>query len=145
MEKLVTNNINNGEAEINDISKGAIPSNIKSKGRVSGSAGIISIVKAETGNRITSSKELLEKLNNPEKVQVAFTEDSVIIAEKLPNNNSSFNIKRSGAKGIIYSVLLVAEIAKLFELDFSNRTSITFNEVDYSINEDYPVAIIKIK
>ena len=145
MEKLVTNNINKGEAEINDILKGAIPSNIQSKGRVSGSAGIMSIVKAETGNRITSSKELLEKLNNPEKVQVAFTEDSVIIAEKLPNNNSSFNIKRSGAKGIIYSVLLVAEIAKLFQLDFSNRTSITFNEVDYSINEDYPVAIIKIK
>ncbi len=145
MEALITKNINNGESVINDILKGAIPSNIKSKSRVSGNSGIMSIVKAKTGNRISIGKEVMEKLNNPEKVKIAFRDDSVIIGENLANNSSSLNIKKSGAKGIIYSIQLVGEMAKLFNLDFSDRTSITFEDVEYIVDEDYPVAIVKIK
>lgn len=145
MEQLVTMAINNEEGSVNDILKDAIASASKNKSRVAGEAGVMSIIKARTGNRQTLSKELLEQLNNPEKVQIAFTEDSVIIGEKLPNNDSSLNIKRSGAKGIIYSTQLVTEIVDLFDLDFRNRTSITFNEAEYVLNEEYPVAIIKIR
>lgn len=145
MENLAINTINNKEVLVNDILKAAIASTSKSISRASGEAGVMSIVKAKTGNRQTLSKELLQELNNPERVQIAFTEGSVIIGERLPNNNSSFNVKISGAKGIIYSSQLVKEITDWFELDFSNRTSITFNEVEYILNEEYPVAIIKIK
>lgn len=145
MKELVIKTINNEEGSANDILKGAKASSSKSRSRIVGEAGVISIVKAKTGNRNILSNELREKLNNPEKVQVAFAEDSIIIAEKLPNNDSSFNIKRSGVKGIIYSTQLVNEITELFELDFSCRTSITFNEVEYFISEEYPVAIVKVK
>ncbi|NMM65239.1 amidophosphoribosyltransferase [Clostridium sp. P21] len=145
MEKSVVNTINNEEGSVNDILKGAVASTSKSRSRAAGEAGVISIIKAKTGNRIIFSKELLEELNNLEKVQVAFTEDSIIIGEKLPNNQSSFNIKRSGSKGIIYSTELVNEVSELFELDFSDKTSITFNEVEYLVNEECPVAVIKIK
>ena len=145
MENILTNTINNKEVMIEELFKDAIGSTIKSKSRTAGEAGVMSIVKARTGNRNTLSKELLDKLNNPQKIQISYTEDSVIICEKLPNNNSSFNVKISGAKGIIYSTQLVKEIAELFGLDFSDRTSITFNEVEYVLNEESPVAIIKIK
>ena len=145
MENILTNTINNKEVMIEELFKDAIGSTIKSKSRTAGEAGVMSIVKARTGNRNTLSKELLDKLNNPQKIQISYTEDSVIIGEKLPNNNSSFNVKISGAKGIIYSTQLVKEIAELFGLDFSDRTSITFNEVEYVLNEESPVAIIKIK
>lgn len=145
MERLVTKTINNEEGSVNDILKGAVASTSKSKTRVSGEAGVISIVKAKTGNRITCSKELLEELNDLEKIQVAFTKDSIIIGEKLPNNESSFNIKKSGSKGTTYSTQLVNQVSEMFELDFSDKTSITFNEVEYLVNEQYPVAVIKIK
>lgn len=145
MENLAINTINNEEGLVNDILKGAIASTSKSISRASGETGVMSIIKARTGNRQTLSKELLEELNNPEKVQIAFTEDSVIIGEKLPNNDNYFSLKISGNKGIIYSTQLVKEIAELFDLDYSNKTSITFNEVEYAQNEGYPVAIVKIK
>jgi Holliday junction resolvasome RuvABC endonuclease subunit len=145
MEKILTNTNNNQEVAMEKLFENAIASSSKSNNRASGEVGVMSIVKAKTGNRSTLARKLLKKLNNPEKVQAAFTEDSVIIGEKLPNNNSSFNIKISGAKGIIYSTQLVKEIAELFGLDFSDRTSITFNDVKYVLNEEYPVAIVKIK
>ncbi|MBW6411339.1 amidophosphoribosyltransferase [Clostridium weizhouense] len=145
MENILTNTINNKEVMTEELFKNAIGSIIKSKSRTAGEAGVMSIVKARTGNRNTLSKELLAKLNNPQKIQIAYTEDSVIIGEKLPSNDSSFNVKISGAKGMVYSAGLAREISELFELDFSDRTSITFNEVEYVLNEEYPVAVIKIK
>ncbi|WP_242396684.1 amidophosphoribosyltransferase [Clostridium butyricum] len=145
MEKSMKVTNNNGEVLMNDVIKGAIASTSKSMSRSLGEAGVLSIIKAKTGNRITLSKALLDELNSPEKIQIAFTKDNVIIGEKLPNNDSSFNVKLSGTKGIVYSSGLVREISELFQLDFSDKTSITFNEVEYVSNEDYPVAIIKIK
>ena len=145
MGELMQTTNNNGEGLMKDIIKGAIASTSKSMSRSLGEAGVLSIIKAKTGNRITLGKSLLDELNNPEKIQISFAEDSVIIAEKLPNNDSSFNVKLTGTKGIVYSAGLVREISELFKLDFSDKTSITFSEVEYVLNEDYPVAIIKIK
>lgn len=145
MENILANTINDKEGLAKDILQDAVASTSKSISRASGEAGVMSIVKARTGNRQTLSKQLLEELNNPQSVQEAFTEDCIIIGERLPKNSSLFNIKRSGNKGIIYSTQLVKEIAELFDLDFSDRTSITFNEVEYVLNEEYPVAIVKIK
>lgn len=133
------------EDNVKSILKRAVQSKSKSVKRVSSVAGVVSVVNAKSGKRITLSKILLEKLNNPKSIQIAFTEDSIIIAEELPDNKSLFNIKMSNDKGIIYSAQLVMEITELFSLEFNNKTSITFGEAEYALNDDYVVAIVQAK
>ena len=78
-------------------------------------------------------------------MQFAFSDTSIIIGANLPNNDNDFNVKDSNGKAIVYSTPLVTEIAKAFELDFSNRTSMTFGDIQYTNSEDSPVIIVKIK
>jgi hypothetical protein len=118
------------ENNVRDMLKKAIQSNSKSASRELSLAGAMSIVNTKTGKRITLSKKLLEELSCPKSVQIAFTEDSIIIGEKLPNNESIFNLKMSNGKGAIYSAQEVTEIRDLFDIDFSNKTSITFAEAE---------------
>lgn len=133
------------ENNVKSILKNAVQSESKSVSRESGAAGVVSVVNTKSGKRITLSKKLIVKLNNPKSIQIAFTEDSIIIAEELPDNKSLFNIKINNGKGIIYSAQLVMEITELFNLEFNNKTSITFGEVEYALNDDYVVAIVKAK
>ena len=55
------------------------------------------------------------------------------------------NVKAYKNRSIVYSVPLVREIAERFKLDFSDRTSMTFDEAEYTSYEGSPVLIIKIK
>lgn len=133
------------EDNVKSILKNAVQSESKSVSRASSATGVVSVVNAKSGKRITLSKKLLEKLNNPKSIKIAFTEYGIIIAEELPDNKSLFNIKVSNGRGIIYSAQLVVEITELFDLEFNNKTSITFSEVEYALNDDYVVAIVKAK
>lgn len=133
------------ENNVKSILKNAVQSESKSVSRASSAAGVVSVINAKSGKRITLSKKLLVKLNNPKSIQIGFTEENIIIAEELPNNKSLFNIKISNGKGIIYSAQLVTEVTELFDLEFNNKTSITFADVEYALNDDYVVAIVKAK
>lgn len=108
-------------------------------------AGAISIVNAKTGNRVTIAKECYSAIGNPAKLQFALTDNNLIVGEKVLENNNDFNVKESSGKAIIYSSALVKEITENFSLDFSNRTSITFSDVQYSNADDVQIMIIKIK
>jgi hypothetical protein len=134
------------EREVEDILKGATPSKSKSIYKASGDAGALSIVNAKTSTRIILSNIVLENLNNPKEVQVSYDIDKkrIIIGKQLLNNENSYSIRRSGSKGVIYSKGLVDEITEVMQLDFSSRSSITFQEAEYLKNEQYSVAIIKI-
>lgn len=90
-------------------------------------------------------EEVMDKLNNPTKVSISFSDERIDIGEALPNNNNQLNIKTSGKKGVIYSAGIVNEITNLYGLDFTNRTSITFLEVEYIENEGCNVAIINAR
>ena len=48
-------------------------------------------------------------------------------------------------KGIIYCSELVLEITKLYNLDFSDRTSITFDNIQYQSIQGVNVAIVKVR
>ena len=87
----------------------------------------------------------MNELNNAEELSISFSDDSIAVAERLPNNDNSLKVKRSGNKGVIYSAGLVSEITDKYGLDFSNRTSITFTEVKYVKSNGCTVAIIKIR
>ena len=123
----------------------AVPFSAKNTARSLATKGVFTLVKAKTGNRAVINKEASEYLQNPSTLQFSYNEDSLIIGTKLPNNNNNFNVKAYKNRSIIYSVPLVREIAERFKLDFSNRTSMTFDEAEYTSYEDSPVLIIKIK
>lgn len=133
------------EANVAEIIMKAVPCSAKNSTRATSNKGAFSVVKAQTGNRATIAKQGYEHLGKPSTLQFAFTDTSVIVGANLPNNDNDFNVKDSNGKAIVYSTPLVTEIAEAFELDFSNRTSMTFGDIQYTISEDSPVIIVKIK
>ncbi|MBV4418930.1 hypothetical protein KM800_06215 [Clostridium tyrobutyricum] len=141
MEKLESNNINNEEESIgiDDILKSATQAKSKDITRSIGRSGVMSIVNGRTGSRFTFSNVFLEKIGNPEEI-----EKTIIVGQSLGNENS-YKLRRSGNKRIIYCKALVEEISKAMELEFSNRTSITFQEAEYIKNGENTIAVIKSK
>ena len=107
-------------------------------------AGVMSVVSSNCGKRVMLSKDLMNKLNNPTSVAMSFSEESIAIGKALPNNNNQLSIKRSGKKGAIYSAGIVSEITDKYRLNFNNRTSITFSEVEYIEADGCTIAIINI-
>lgn len=120
------------------------PSESKIRNKGIAEAGVMSVVNAKTGKRIVISKEIMEKLNKPERIVVSFAEDKIAIGEQLPNNDNYINIKVLKSKGVVYSSGIVKEITDFYKLDFSNKTSITFFDVEYVKYEDNVVAIITV-
>lgn len=123
----------------------AVPFSAKNTARSLATKGVFTLVKAKTGNRAVINKEASGYLQNPSTLQFSYNEDSLIIGCKLPNNNNNFNVKAYKNRSIVYSVPLVREIAERFKLDFSDRTSMTFDEAEYTSYEGSPVLVIKIK
>ena len=120
------------------------PSESKSINKGIAEAGVMSIINSKTGKRIIVSNEIMEKLNKPERIVMSFSGDKIAIGEQLPNNDNYINIKVLKSKGVIYSAGIVKEITDLYKLDFSNKTSITFLDVEYVKYEDNVVAIITV-
>lgn len=146
--KMVSNN-NELIEENNDIKESVDldsfkPSESKVRSKSIGEAGAMSIVNAKTGKRIIVSREVMEKLNNPESVVMSFAVNKIAIGEQLPNNDNYIKIKALKSKGVIYSAGIVKEITDIYELDFSNKTSITFLDVEYVKYEENVVAIITV-
>lgn len=84
-------------------------------------------------------------MNNPKYISISLSRDSFAIGEELPNNNNLLNIKTDNGKAVIYSSELISEITDKYGLDFSNRTSITFSDVEYIQHNGFTIAIIKVK
>ena len=120
------------------------PSESKTINKCSAEAGAMSVINSKTGKRIIVSREIMEKLNKPERIVMSFSEDKIAIGEQLPNNYNYINIKVLKSKGVIYSAGIVKEITDIYKLDFSNKTSITFFDVEYVKYEDNVVAIITV-
>ncbi|NAS19410.1 amidophosphoribosyltransferase [Clostridium butyricum] len=143
---LVETEVDDNEENIaEDVLSNAKSVSSRNVSRTIGKAGAISIVNANTGNRITIARECYSAIGNPSKVQFALTDNNLIVGEKVLENNNDFNVKESSGKAIIYSSALVREITDNFNLDFSNRTSLTFSDVQYSNADDVQIMIVKIK
>lgn len=108
-------------------------------------AGVISVVNSSCGKRVILSRDLMDKLNNPTTVAMSFSEEKIAIGVTLPNNDNHLAIKPSGKKGSIYSSGIVLEITDRYRLNFNNRTSITFSEVNYIEVGGDIIAIINAK
>ena len=133
------------ESIVTDVLSNAKLVSSRSITRTIGKAGAISIVNAKTGNRITIAKECYSAIGNPPKVQFALSDNNLIVGEKVLDNNNDFNVKENSGKAIIYSSALVKEITENFNLDFSNKTSLTFSDVQYSNTDGVEIMIVTIK
>ena len=122
-----------------------IASTSKTISKTSTEAGVMSVINSKNSRRITLDKDVMSELSNPEMISISFSDDSMAIAEKLPNNDNLLKVRKSGGKGVIYSAGLVSEITNKYMLDFSNRTSITFSDVEYIQLNGFTIAIIKVK
>ncbi|MFR4998366.1 MAG: hypothetical protein ACLUDK_14235 [Clostridium paraputrificum] len=121
-----------------------IPSSSRGIEKATTRNGVMSIIYAKTGKRVNIDKKLLNTIGCESTVKFSFNDNLVAIAKELPNNNNCFNIKLGKSRGNIYSSDLVKELIKKYSLDFTNRTSITFNDVEYVDVEGIKVAIVKV-
>ena len=107
--------------------------------------GGLSVVNAKTGKRVSINKKIMDYLKIEDKIQFAFSDNEIAIGKELPNNKNYFNIKMSKGTGIVYCSELVFEITDLYNLDFSDRTSITFDNIQYQSIQGVNVVIVKVR
>lgn len=106
-----------------------------------------SVVNSSNGSkRISISNVVYQKLGQPQSIQVAFSNDSILLSSKLSKKNNAgfFILKPQGKSYMCYCADLVREITKRFGLDFSSRVSMTFYSVKYETINNIPAAVIKI-
>lgn len=105
----------------------------------------ISIVNCNNGKRLTLSASLFEELGQPETVKCAVdTEDKyLIMASDIDSVTMEYKVSNKG-KGIIYNSALVSYIAESFSLDFSGKTSMSFNKIKLKEMNGIMTAFIKI-
>ena len=117
----------------------SITTSTKSVGKV----GVMSVINSsENGKRITYSKEVTQKIGNPSAVTIALSETKIAVSAADPNSPNPLKLGRLGRKGVIYSSELVKTLTEKYNLDFSNRVSITLAEVQYKKDGDKTVAVI---
>ena len=100
----------------------------------------------QNGRRISLSKALCAKLQITDTaVFMPLPQEGVLlVANELPMSNAvKGNLKGEGKK-LCYSAELVLALSKLFNLDFSTRTSMSFSDVEIDVKDDIPVAIVAI-
>jgi len=128
-----------------DISKFR-PATSTSVSRGSVTPGVLSVVNSEkNGKRVSLPRSVMERLNNPKTLQFAFTDEEIAVGERLSGDNATFTPRRDKeGRALIYAANLVREITEHFGLDFTNRVSITFHDVEYHEVDGYPFAIISV-
>lgn len=108
-------------------------------------SGVLSVINtAKNGKRLKFAEGLHEKLGAPDTFQIKFSDHEIAVGEVLPDKNNDFSLRNDGKSKVIYSSSLVDEITEKFDLDFSDRTSITFQEVEYVMIDGHKVAIVTI-
>lgn len=114
------------------------------KSRARGKGGL-SIICSPNGKRLTLNAMILENMNTPESIQIAYSAEFLAISTHLGEANTDYLLKASGNHAVIYNAALINEIAERYELDFSNRTSITFSNIQLEENGNQPIIYIKMK
>lgn len=134
------NPINAKLPDLNDF----IPSTCTDTTRTVGAGGM-SVINSSNGKRVTLNAAILNELSHQDSIQFAYTDDFVAISNYLGASNTNYSLSKNGKSGVIYNTALVNEIVNRFNLDYSNRTSITFPVMDVQENENGKVLYISMK
>lgn len=107
--------------------------------------GVLTIVNSEkNGKRLMIAKDVMGRLGECETIQISITKAGIVVGETIPGNSKKFRVKKQGTKSIVYAAGVVREITEQFGLDYSERVSMTFSEVEFSTIQGYDVAVISI-
>lgn len=105
-------------------------------------AGVMSVVNSKNGKRVSIAKDVIESIGQPASIQVGFIDTRIVVGEYLGEAYTSYTLKKQGAKHIIYNKDLVEQVTNHYQLDFTNRTSVTFPKATYQRRDEMRVAII---
>ncbi|RTE02759.1 hypothetical protein [Paenibacillus whitsoniae] len=141
-----TNNQTNEETKAGNLSAfGFRPVLSKPTKKTAGGDAMFTIVKTlRNGNRIVFAAEIIQKIGSPKCVELAFTDNGIAVKGCESSRPESFRLNEIGKKQGIYCKDLVEEIAEVFKLDFSQRTSISFDEVTYLSDGSGKIASVVI-
>lgn len=108
----------------------------------------LNIVCAKNNRKsITLHKTIAEKLALDSNVYVTVydTEGCIVLSPVAIDKNSVSYMFSNTISFIIYNAALVQFLAEIFELDYTQRTSISFRDIEFSDIGDTPVAIVTLK
>ncbi|MEB4783509.1 hypothetical protein P5G60_17270 [Paenibacillus jamilae] len=106
------------------------PSNSKQINRSVVQKGVLTIVNTKAnGKRILIASDVIKKMGNPTQIHVALNDKGIVIGQSIAENY--FQLKDAANKKVIYSSQLVKEITDAFNLDFSEKTCISYQNVSY--------------
>lgn len=109
------------------------------------SNGLVSIIYAKTGKRITFDSTLIEDLGLEETLQVGYNDCHLLLGSNLSPQYKNRKLKKQGKKYVLYDSALIQELISHFKLDYTDVTSKTFNQVTYKQCQGNKVALITIK
>lgn len=114
-----------------DLSKVMSPKT-SSKLAKKGGKGYLTVVNSKkNGKRLEVLESLYQVLNIQDEIKIGFYEQSILIAPVTAELSLPiYYLKDVGKKKVLYSAGLVAEIADVLGLDFSERVSITLSNVE---------------
>lgn len=102
--------------------------------RSTGGPGVLSIINSEEcGRRLQIAKDVINKLENPQELEIKISKTGILLNKATPNSKKIFKVKKQGSKTIVYCSPLVKELTEKFSLDYSKVTSLTFVEVNYGL------------
>ena len=108
----------------------------------------LNIVCAKNNRKsITLHKTIAEKLALDSNVYVTVydTEGCIVLSPVAIDQNSVAYRFSNTISFIIYNAALVQFLAEIFELDYTQKTSISFRDIEFSDIDDIPVAIVTLK
>lgn len=109
------------------------------------SKGLVSIIYAKTGKRIIFDPTLIEDLGLEETIQVGYNDCHLLLGSNLSSQYKNRKLKKQGKKYVLYDAALIQELIKNFNLDYTDVTSRTFDDVIYKQHQGSKVALITIK
>jgi len=112
-----------------------------------GGVGALTIVDSSINTnsyRAMIASEVIDRLGNPNTVQVGFGNQAIAIGSYIGEGFTTFELSDSGSKKVIYNKALVRQLIEFYRLDFKDRTSMTFYEVKYGEEDGNCIALITI-
>lgn len=107
--------------------------------------GVLSIIFAPTGKRITFDQSLINDLGIDNIIQIGYNDSQLLIGSNLGSQYKNRKLKKQKLKSVLYDAALIKELIKQFTLDYKDVTSRTFDEVSFKQVQGNKVALITIQ
>ncbi|WP_339279103.1 hypothetical protein NYE40_23935 [Paenibacillus sp. FSL W8-1187] len=103
-----------------------------------------SLVYHENGKRFEFIDEVIAAIDAGDTLQFAFNDNGFVVGTKLPGCKHDFPLRKNRNMWIVYSKDLALEAIKRFSLDFTGKSTISFQDVVYLNSGDATVAFFPV-